>query len=73
MTHRDRAGGGLEKAFGRRRPRLAMPGHRRATRSWPKAFSKPSLWVIIRAPWYYHDAELCLRFFDLWVPNFRVS
>ncbi len=31
-----RPGRRLPKAFGRRRPRLAMPGHRHATRSLPK-------------------------------------
>ncbi len=46
----------LPKVFGRRRARLAVPAPPRhallAERLWPKDWGKPSLWVIINAPWY---------------------
>ncbi len=40
------------KAFARRRAWLAMPASPRHA-LLPENFGKPSLWVIINAPWYY--------------------
>ena len=56
----------LPKAFGlrmalrrggRRPAWLTMPWHRRTTRVLAESLGKPSLWVIINAPWYYLSAR----------------
>ncbi len=57
MTHRD----GLPR-FSARSVRRGDAGHRKACATPSKSLGKPSLWVMINAPWYKpfeYDAAPC--------------